>query len=146
MVTKKVVKEKVSEPEVNTKVKKTRATKAKPSITSVPPVQVNDADLMWNELRSLPIQMYALPNQMVEDHLIRVVGVPNELYLKTKSSAALPALEELIRSLTMLRVERTAEGDPITISYPKYEMKETDMYIVITRFVPPKERPELQPV
>jgi len=87
-----------------------------------------------------------LPNQMVEDHLIRVVGVPNELYLKTKSSAALPALEELIRSLTMLRVERTAEGDPITISYPKYEMKETDMYIVITRFVPPKERPELQPV
>ncbi len=126
--------------------RKKRATKAKPSITSIPPVQVNDADLMWEELRNLPIEMFALPNQRVADHLTRVAGVPNELYLKPNSPAALPSFETLLNGQTIIRVERTAEGDPINVSYPKYEMEETDLYIVVRRFVPPSEKPEYQPV
>jgi len=124
--------------------RKKRATKAKPSITNIPPVQVNDADLMWEELRNLPIEMFALPNQRVEDYLMRVAGIPNELYLKPNSPAALPSFETLLNGQTIIRVERTAEGDPINVSYPKYEMEETDLYIVVRRFVPPAEKPEYQ--
>ena len=108
--------------------------------------KVNEADAIWGELRNLPIEMFALPNQRVENHLLRVRGVPHELYLKPKSAAALPALEALLKGQVSLRVERTAEGDPVNVSYPKYEMEETELYIVVKRFVPPPERPELQPV
>jgi hypothetical protein len=106
----------------------------------------NEADAIWEELRHLPIEMFALPNQMVEDHLLRVRGVPNQLFVKPKSPAALPALEALLKGQTMIRVERTAEGDPINVSYPKYELEETDLYLVVKRHVPPPERAELQPV
>ena len=108
--------------------------------------KVTEAESIWAELRNLPIEMFALPNQRVEDHLLRVKGVPGVLYLKPRSAAALPALEALLKDQTTLRVERTAEGDPINVSYPKYEMEETELYIVVKRHVPPSERAELQPV
>ncbi|KKN60996.1 hypothetical protein LCGC14_0526210 [marine sediment metagenome] len=108
--------------------------------------KVNEADSIWAEIRNLPIEMFALPNQRVENHLLRVRGVPNELYLTAKSPAALPALEALLGGQVTLRVERTAEGDPINVSHPKFEMEETELYIVIRRHVPPTERLELQPV
>ena len=71
----------------------------------------NEADVVWEELRNLPIEMFALPNQRVEDHLLRVNGMPDALYLRPKSAAALPAIEALLNGQVTLRVERTAEGD-----------------------------------
>ena len=106
----------------------------------------NKADVLWGELRNLPIEMFALPNQRLEDHLIRVNGIPSVLYLRTKSAAALPALEVLLNKQVIIRVERTAEGDPVNVSYPKYIMEENEMYIMVKHFIPPSERPELQPV
>lgn len=118
----------------------------KKKVTKKVVVQPDKAEVLWNELRNLPIEVFALPNQRVEDHLNRVAGIPNKLYLRTKSAAALPAFETLLNGLSIIRVERTAEGDPVNVSYPKYIMEENDMYIVVEHFIPPTERPELQPV
>ena len=106
--------------------------------------KVNEADVIWEELRSLSIDMFALPDQMVENHLLRVRGVPNELYLRAKSAAALPALEVVLKGQVTRRVEQTAQGS-MNVSYPKYDMEQTELYIVVKRHALPQEESELRP-
>ena len=112
--------------------------------------KVSEGEVLWNEIRGLPIDMFALPNQCVEDHLIRVagagVGVGDALYLRTKSPAALPALEAVLKGQVQFRKEPGASGDPVNVSYPKYTLEEADDYLIIKRFMPLSERSELQPV
>jgi hypothetical protein len=52
-----------------------------------------DADKIWNEIKSLPIAMYALPGQTVEQYLVRVDSNIPELMVKISASAVVPALE-----------------------------------------------------
>lgn len=54
------------------------------------------ADLLWDKIKDEDIQVFALPNQTVKDHVQRVELDPNILHLKLKASAVLPALEEVI--------------------------------------------------
>ncbi|MDP2683528.1 MAG: hypothetical protein Q8P20_00575 [bacterium] len=103
--------------------------------------QNDEGDLIWEELRNLPIEMFALPNQRVEDHILRVKGVPGKLYVKARSSAVLPALEILLNGQKAIEKE-----GPTNVSYPKYEMVESEMYIEIKRFVRLKSTPQLKAV
>lgn len=49
---------------------------------------------IWEAIKGRPIEMFALSNQKVEDHVIKLdVPVKNQLYLKLASSAVLPSLE-----------------------------------------------------
>jgi hypothetical protein len=86
------------------------------------------ADEIWEEIRNLPIEMFALPNQRVEDHLVRMQVTPNELYLKPKSSSALPAFEAMLKGQVVLIQQATGN-----ICAPKYLMEETDLYIIVRR-------------
>lgn len=83
--------------------------------------QSTESDFMWEELRYLPIEMFALPNQVVENHIERVGGVPDALYLRPKSPAALPAFVDLVSRLVAGKL-------------PKYQVEETDLYIIVKRF------------
>ena len=105
--------------------------------------RVDPADVIWEEVKNLPINMYAMMAK-VSDHVTRVHGVPGKLCVRFKSGAALPALEESLKELTQSRVERTSVGDPVNVQYPKYEMVETDLFVIIKPFVPVDERPETQ--
>ncbi|HEY5267967.1 MAG TPA: hypothetical protein VII94_02440 [Candidatus Saccharimonadales bacterium] len=91
-------------------VKAQKVVKAKPSpkkeavTTVVTPVVATTpvapvptiAEQMWSEIRNLPIQMFGLPNQTVEQHCSFYAVDPNQLFLTIRSSATLPSLESAI--------------------------------------------------
>jgi hypothetical protein len=73
-----------------------------PTVQPLPPPvqaaqQLTPAQMMWNEIKDLPIQMFGLPGQTVAMHTTPTAVEPSRLYLILRSSAALPALEEAIK-------------------------------------------------
>lgn len=56
-------------------------------------VKMTESDKMWEEIKNLPISMFALPNQVVADHVTRVPLSPSELHLKMHSSAVIASLD-----------------------------------------------------
>lgn len=59
-------------------------------------VEKSEAEQIWEEIKTLPINMFALSNQKVEQHVVRVPMPGRELLLKLVSTATLPALEETL--------------------------------------------------
>jgi hypothetical protein len=57
------------------------------------PALNTEAGKIWAQIKSLPIHMFGLPNQTVEDYCFPVNITPEKLYLGTRASATLPALE-----------------------------------------------------
>lgn len=55
---------------------------------------------MWDKIKDLPIEIFALPNQTVKDHAIREEGMdkvfPDDIYVTLRSAAVYPALEEAL--------------------------------------------------
>jgi hypothetical protein len=68
-------------------------TAAKPETTK--------ADSIWEKIKDQPIEMFALPGQTVSMHCKRVNIDPNEVHLILKSTAALPALEGVLRGVKL---------------------------------------------
>lgn len=54
------------------------------------------SDEIWNEIKDLPIEMYALPNQLVREHVKRFKADPNAVFLKLSSSAVIASLEDTL--------------------------------------------------
>lgn len=85
--TKKTAKKKVAKPEVQLAV-------AQPTVPVVPVVPVQtEAEKIWEQIRYRPIEMFALPNQIVEQHCTPFPVDPNRLFLTIRSTATLPSLE-----------------------------------------------------
>jgi len=93
-------------------------------------VDKSESEQIWNEIKDLPISMFALPNQTVKQH---IVGVPlpgrKDLVVKMLSTAALPSLEESLanRSYTKGR---------------KYEVEVAEGYAIVRRASNDKEEIE----
>jgi hypothetical protein len=51
------------------------------------------ADMIWNAIKDKPIDVFALPNQIVSDYFTPVAIEPSRLYLSLSAPAAFPALE-----------------------------------------------------
>ena len=107
------------------------------------------ADVLWDEIKGLPIEMFSLPNQRVLDHVKRKGGTEDSVVLSLNSPAALPALETTLNAQKQYRDKVSyamkAEGENITEAYPKYKMEEAEGgYIIVRRYVPETDRPELQ--
>jgi len=107
------------------------------------------ADALWEEIKDLSIDMFSLPNQKVQDHVTRKDGTSDSVILGLKSPAVLPSLEATLGVHKQYRKKVSytmkAEGENITESFPKYEMVDTDGgYVVVKRYVPPLDKPELQ--
>lgn len=56
-------------------------------------MQNTTAGEIWSEIKDLNIEMFALPNQVVQMHCHPVPIEPSKLYLISNSSAVLPSLE-----------------------------------------------------
>jgi len=81
----------------------------------------NEADKIWEEIKGKPINMFALPNQRVIDHLDKI-NVPGDvLYVRLASGATVVSLEEAIGK--------------------EYELEQVDNYTIIRR-VPVSPVPE----
>jgi hypothetical protein len=76
--------------------------KAAPPVVAPPPVVPaapqprKEADVIWDQIRNLPIQMFGLPDQIIAMHVTPVPVEPSKLYVTIRSSAALPSLEAAI--------------------------------------------------
>ena len=57
---------------------------------------LSTADKIWEEIADKPLEIFALPAQIVKDHVQRLVGDPNVLTLKLNSSAVVTALENAL--------------------------------------------------
>lgn len=58
---------------------------------------LSESEKIWNEIRLLPINMWSLPNQKVEDHAnVLKGGLPNDLILKPNSPGVVAQLDEIL--------------------------------------------------
>jgi hypothetical protein len=64
--------------------------------TQIKTHKVTEADKIWDEISKLPISIFALPNQRVEDHLEKLPVPGNVLYVRPRSPAVIQALEVAI--------------------------------------------------
>ena len=62
----------------------------------VPPVTKTVSDHMWDGIKNMEISMFGLPMQKVSEVFERVNVEPSKVYLTTKVSSALPALESVL--------------------------------------------------
>lgn len=95
-----------------------------PVVLPTPPAapSVSEADKIWSEIRFRPIEMFALPNQVVEQHCTPFAADPNKLFLTTRSTAVLPSLE-------------AACGKDFVVEL-------ADKFIIVTRSVAPPTPPK----
>jgi hypothetical protein len=78
------------------KTKKSQPKVAAPVVAPVPVVKT-DAEKIWDEIKPLPINMFALPNQTVADHVSPESRIdPTKLYATVRSTATLPSLEAAV--------------------------------------------------
>lgn len=56
------------------------------------------ADKMWNAIKDLSIEMFALPNQKVHQYCKPVSIDPSKLFLLTTAGSVFPALETTLGS------------------------------------------------
>lgn len=84
----------------------------------VAPVK-SEADKIWDEIKNLKLEMFALDNQFVHLYYKPVLLDPSKLHLTalTKATSALPALETAVS--------------------PKYQTEQVDRFITVT-LSPPK--------
>jgi hypothetical protein len=55
-----------------------------------------ESEKIWNDIQALPINVYALADQRIADHVHKMDMAGDVLYVKLVSSAVLPALEEAL--------------------------------------------------
>lgn len=68
-----------------------------PAPTAPPPAPTRtEAQVIWDQVRMRPIQMFGLPGQTVEQHCTFVTVEPSALYVTIRSSATLPSLEAAV--------------------------------------------------
>jgi hypothetical protein len=83
---------------------------------------------LWDKIKDLPIDIFALPNQTIKDHIKREEGMeavfPNDVYVTLRSAAAYPALEEALGTAQARNQVRLAKGE-------RFELSQSARYTVI---------------
>lgn len=110
---------------------------------------MNEADKLWNEIKGLKIEIFSLPRQKVENHVVPLKGTPDKLFLKLKSPAVLPALEQTLslkKSVKKQKVYSNPHHEPeiLDVAHPMYDLQENEGYVIISRHLPVEERKEFQ--
>lgn len=99
-----------------------------------------EAEKIWDEIKDLKIEMFALPNQFVWQYCTALpFNVdPNRLFLTTRSTATLPSLEASLDSFTKDTKQAAAElakrGHVVEVK--EYKVELADKYVIVSRAVP----------
>lgn len=101
-------------------IKKIEEVVAKKKATTESLLEGTEAGSIWSEIKDKPIEIFALPNQTISLHAAPALVEPSKLYLLTRSSSVLPAIE-------------TALGK-------NYVVELADKYTVVARAVTPLTR------
>lgn len=79
-----------------------------------------DSEKMWKEISNLPIDVFAVQDQVVANYVTKIDLPGSELYIKMTSTAVLPALEATISNMKYTRGK-------------KYEIEPAQAYTIIRR-------------
>ena len=90
---------------------------------------VTESDKIWDEIKDLPIEMFALPDQVIRHHAQRLKVSPNEVYLKLKSTSVIPSLEVALAH---------ARGK-------RYDLEVAEGYVIVRRAAPVLPLPKPEP-
>jgi hypothetical protein len=101
-------------------IKKTEEVVAKKKASIESLLEGTEAGAIWNEIKDKTIELFALPNQTIALHAAPALVEPSKLYLLTRSSSVLTAIE-------------TAVGKNYTVEL-------ADKYTVVGRAVVPLTR------
>jgi hypothetical protein len=64
------------------------------------------SDVIWDQIKDLPVEIYALPDQTLKQHVERLEVTEEQVHLRIKSPAIVPALEEALGKVKLARGER----------------------------------------
>lgn len=111
------------------------------AVSVVPSAPVkSEAEKIWEEIQLLPIEMFALPNQVVAQHCdpLPFAIDPNRLFLFTRSTATLPSLEATLDAYSVLLKKQATEmakrGHVIEVK--EYKVELADKYVIVSRATP----------
>lgn len=65
-------------------------------VPTPPPPQLNEAQKIWEEIKNVQLNMFALPNQTVDMYCKVYPIEPTHCYITVKVSAVLAALEDTL--------------------------------------------------
>lgn len=86
------------------------------------------ASKLWDRIKDIPMDIFALPNQTVKDHAKREERMdtvfPNDLYLVLRSAAAYPALEEALGNAQARNMIKLAKHE-------RFDISQQNKYIVV---------------
>lgn len=105
-------------------------------VVPVAPVKT-EAEKIWEEIQFLPIEMFALPNQVVAQHCepLPFAIDPSRLFLTTRSTATLPSLEFSLLSYTKDAKVQAAElakrGHVMEVK--EYTVELADKFVIVGR-------------
>jgi hypothetical protein len=72
-------------------------TEKKNQSTNIKKTEENtEANIIWNEIKDKAIEMFALPEQKISQYAAPVSVEPSKLYLLTRASSVLPAIEAAV--------------------------------------------------
>jgi|ERR1035438_9745603 hypothetical protein len=94
-----------------------------------------EAQLIWEEIENLTIQMFGLPGQTVAHHCTVVPIEPTHLYVTIRSPAVLPALEVSLKEHAdkVAAIMKRSGG----VNNSVFTVEQADKYIIISRAKPP---------
>jgi hypothetical protein len=55
-----------------------------------------ESDVIWDEVKDLPIEMFSLPNQKVSDHVVKIPLPGKVATVKLKSSSVITSLDHAL--------------------------------------------------
>ena len=64
------------------------------------------SDEIWDTIRILPVNIYALPGQTLEQHVTRFKVTDNMVHLKLRSPAIIQAMEEAFQNVKLAKDQR----------------------------------------
>jgi hypothetical protein len=80
------------------------------------------AEMIWDKVSTVSLELFSLPNQLVSKHFEVVSTSGDTVYLKSKTSAAFPALDEALSRAFPNKFEVTLNGE----GYISVKEKEPD--------------------
>lgn len=75
------------------------APEPKPAPPPEPKKEVDPADVLWDKIKDLPLELYSLPNQTLAGNCTRVKIAPNQLHLRLSSGAVISAMTEALKNV-----------------------------------------------
>lgn len=86
------------------------------------------ASILWEKIKDLPIDIFAIPNQTIKDHVSRdenmEIVFPDAIHVTFRAAAAYPALEEALRTAVGRNQIKLAKGE-------RFELSQNSKYTVI---------------